>query len=270
MRWAAAEGPFTPGVSAETRPPFPAHLPPPGAGGFPSRTCKADNCLVFMETSSLPREAAERAMAYTPPGETRRRVYRWVRDRLLAGAPPTVREVQERFGFRAVETARAHLEALVREGLLVKVPGRARGYRLPGAPPRLVPLLGRVPAGGPEVAVEDPEGWLPAGARSSADELFALRVRGESMTGAGILPGDIVVVRRQDHAREGEIVVALVGDEATVKVFRRRGKQVVLEPANPAFTPLLPDPRELRILGRVIEVRRYLDEPPPLLEPPPA
>ncbi len=209
-------------------------------------------------------------MAYTTPGETRRRVYRWVRERLLAGEPPTVREVQRRFGFRAVETARGHLEALVREGLLAKAPGKARGYRLPGDPPRLVPLLGRVPAGKLEAAVEDPEGWLPVGARPAGEDLFALRVRGESMTGAGILPGDIVVVRRQETARPGEIVVALVGDEATVKVFRRRGRRVVLEPANPAFEPIVPDPRELRILGRVVEVRRYLGESPPLLEPPPA
>ncbi|GAB4222846.1 MAG: transcriptional repressor LexA [Acidobacteriota bacterium] len=213
-------------------------------------------------------------MAYTPPGETRRRVYRWVRERLLAGEPPTVREVQRQFGFRAVESARAHLEALVREGLLEKAPGRARGWRLPGppgggGPPRLVPLLGRVQAGDLQAAIEDPEGWLPVGSRPAAEELFALRVRGESMTGAGILPGDIVVVRRQPDARPGEIVVALVGDEATVKTLRRRGRRIVLEPANPAFEPIVPDPRELQLLGKVVEVHRYL-ETPALVERPPA
>ena len=200
-------------------------------------------------------------MGRTPPGQTRERVFRLVRDRILAGRPPTVREVQEAFGFRSVQTAREHLEALVHEGRLTKHAGRARGYRLPasaGPPPRLVPLLGRVPAGSLDAAVEELEGWLPVRSRGGAGELFALRVRGESMTGAGILPGDVVVVRRQRTARPGEIVVALVGDEATVKWLRLRGKRVELHPDNPAFEPIVPDPRELTLLGRVVEVRREL------------
>ena len=99
-------------------------------------------------------------MGRTPPGQTRERVFKLVRDRLLAGSPPTVREVQEAFGFRSVQTAREHLEALVAEGRLSKEKGKARGYRLPvGSRPRrptvLVPLLGRVPAGSLDVAVED-------------------------------------------------------------------------------------------------------------------
>jgi repressor LexA len=85
-----------------------------------------------------------------------------------------------------------------------------------------------------------------------------LRVRGESMTGAGILPNDIVVVRRQPTARSGEIVVALVGDEATVKRLRIRGKRLELRPENPGFDPIVPGPDGLTLLGKVIEVRRYL------------
>ena len=167
-------------------------------------------------------------MGRTPAGQTRERVFRLVRERLLSGAPPTVREVQQAFGFRSVETAREHLEALVREGRLDKQPGRARGYRLPssdGPPTVMVPLLGRVPAGSLDAAVEELEGYLPIQSRHSPDRLFGLRVRGESMTGAGILPGDVVVVRRQRTASSGEIVVALVGDEATVKRLRLRGKR---------------------------------------------
>jgi len=201
-------------------------------------------------------------MGRTPPGETRERIFRFVRDRLLGGLPPTVREVQEAFGFRSPQTAREHLEALVGAGRLSKRAGQARGYRLPegsGFSAALVPLLGRVPAGSLDTAVEDLEGYLPVPAGRSSGDLFGLRVRGESMTGAGILPGDVVVVRRQSRADSGDIVVALVGDEATVKRLRVRGNRVELHPANPHFEPIVPLAGELQLLGKVIEVRRYLD-----------
>ena len=202
-------------------------------------------------------------MGRTPAGETRERVYRFVRDRLLGGFPPTVREVKEAFGFRSVQTAREHLEALVDEGRLAKEAGKARGYRLgaDSGPTRLVPLLGRVPAGPLNIATEDLEGYLPIQGHRSGDDLFGLRVRGESMTGAGILPGDIVVVRRQPAADSGDIVVALIGGEATVKRLRIRRNRVELHPENPAFEPIIPDPSELTLLGKVIEVRRYLERP---------
>jgi repressor LexA len=202
-------------------------------------------------------------MGRTPAGETRERIYRFVRDRLLGGFPPTVREVKEAFGFRSVQTAREHLEALVTEGRLAKEAGKARGYRLGGdsRPTRLVPLLGRVPAGPLNIATEDLEGYLPIQGHRSGDDLFGLRVRGESMTGAGILPGDIVVVRRQPAADSGDIVVALIGGEATVKRLRIRRNRVELHPENPAFEPIIPDPSELTLLGKVIEVRRYLERP---------
>ncbi len=202
-------------------------------------------------------------MGRTPPGETREKVFAFVRTRLLAGQPPTVREVQEAFGFRAVQTARQHLEQLVEEGRLQADRGKARGYRLarlfPGkdSNPMLVPLLGRVPAGALDEAIEDPDGYLSVDARVS-DDLFALRVRGESMTGAGILPGDLVVVRRQPTAKNGDIVVALVESEATVKTFKSRGRRVELCPENPVFDAIVLDANEVTILGKVIEVRRTL------------
>jgi repressor LexA len=203
-------------------------------------------------------------MGRTPPGQTRERIFRLVRERLLAGLPPTVREVQEAFGFRSVQTAREHLEGLVAEGRLSKEGSKARGYRLPtrtrgAAPTRLVPLLGRVQAGALSDAVEDLEGYVIVQSRRSADDLFGLRVRGESMTGAGILPGDVVIVRRQPRADSGDIVVALVGDEATVKRLRLRGRRVELHPENPAFDPIAPEPGGLTLLGKVIEVRRQLE-----------
>lgn len=214
-------------------------------------------------------------MGRTPPGQTRERVFRFVRDRLLAGLPPTIREVRDHFGFRAVQTAREHLEALVADGRLDKRPGRSRGYRLPDdgrgeGPPTLIPLLGRVQAGALAAAIEDPDGYIPARAprsarsgASAAAGLFALRVRGESMRDAGILPGDVVVVRQQPAADDGDVVVALVDDEATVKRLRLRRRRVELHPANPDFRPIVPRAgEEVRLLGKVIEVRRFLEGGP--------
>jgi repressor LexA len=169
--------------------------------------------------------------------------------------------VQEAFGFRAVQTAREHLEALVEEGKLTKNPGRARGYSLPDLAPvgtLRVPILGRVQAGALSSAVEDHDGYLPVESSREGDELFALRVRGESMTGAGILPGDLVIVRSQPYASPGDIVVALVEDEATVKRFRVHRGRVELHPENPHFDPIIPPADQLQILGKVIEVRRII------------
>ena len=208
-------------------------------------------------------------MAHTPPGQSRERVFRFMRDRLLDGRPPTVREVRDALGFRAVESARAHLTALVEAGRLIKKPGRARGYALPetegqGGMPHLVPLLGRVPAGPTDLAVEDVESYLPSRA-GTHDEMFALRVRGDSMRDVGIMDGDVVVVRRQPTASTGSIVVALIGDEATVKTLHvtngngsGRGR-IELRPENPDYQPIVPDPDELQILGKVVEVRRFLE-----------
>lgn len=208
-------------------------------------------------------------MAHTPPGQTRERVFRFMRDRLLDGRPPTLREARDALGFRAVESVRSHLTALVEEGRLVKKEGRARGYALPETMgrrgvPRLVPLLGRVPAGPTDLAVEDVERYLPSRS-ASGDELFALRVRGDSMRDAGIMDGDVVIVRRQPTASSGSIVVALIGDEATVKTLyvsdgngTSRGR-IELRPENPDYQPIVPDPDEMQLLGKVIEVRRFLE-----------
>jgi repressor LexA len=96
---------------------------------------------------------------------------------------------------------------------------------------------------------------------TGSGQLFALRVHGESMTGAGIFPGDIVIVRSQSTAQSGEIVVALIGDEATVKRLRLRRGRIELHPENPVFEPIIPGPNECTILGKVIEIRRHLESP---------
>lgn len=202
-------------------------------------------------------------MPYTPEGRTRERVWRFVRDRILAGYPPTVREVQLAMGFKAVETARRHLDNLVAEGRLQREPGRARGYRLPKDTERviLVPLLGRVQAGPPNIAFEDLQGYIPVSTERERGELFALKVRGDSMVGAGILPGDVAIVRRQPTAETGDIVVALLGEETTLKRLVVKGGRIELRAENPLYPPVRPSPEEFSILGKVIEVRRYLEGP---------
>ncbi len=209
-------------------------------------------------------------------GQTRHEIFTFVRDRIAAGTPPTVREVQQAAGFKAVQSAQQHLDALVAAGLLHKEVGIARGYRLPAAggrgtgdfgppgagssnigPVHYIPRLGHVQAGALQEAIEDPDGWVPVAGDDS--KLFALIVRGESMSGIGILPDDTVVVHRQETACDGEVVVALVDGDATVKRLKLHAGQIELQPENPDFAPIVIAPdTEIRILGKVVEVRRRL------------
>lgn len=200
-------------------------------------------------------------MAYTKPGTTRNRIYRFVRNRLLEGQPPTVREVQEEFGMRSVQSARNQLNILVREGRLIKQPGKARGFRLPEIlrPGSLAPVAGSVSAGPLNVAVENIEGYIHVQSFSDESMLFALRVKGDSMIDAGILHGDIVLVRHQTEIHPGDIVVAMVDDEATVKEFWNVKGEIQLRPRNSNYPILSPEPDNLVILGKVIEVRRHLE-----------
>jgi repressor LexA len=202
----------------------------------------------------------------TPAGQTRERIFEFVRQRLLEGRPPTVREVRDAFQFKAVQTAKEHLDNLVAEGRLSQLMGKARGYRLPTGPAldpptTLIPLLGRVQAGPLTMAVEDIEGYVPVQSRVSG-ELFALTVQGKSMIDAGILPGDVAIVRHQPTANAGDIVVALVEDEATVKRLKFKRGRVELHPENKSFDPIVPDPDQLIILGKVVEIRRNTEIPP--------
>lgn len=196
-----------------------------------------------------------------PTGHSRERVFRFVQARLQAGEPPTIREVQDACGFRSIQTAREHLEALVNENRLTKQSGKSRSYRLPNEASQasMVPILGQVQAGSLTTAVQDLDGYLPVCSRD-ADHCFALRVKGMSMIGVGILPGDLVVVHQQDTANSGNIVVALVDGEATVKTLRRNNDRVELHAENPAFEPIVSDGEDIRILGKVVEVRRIFDQ----------
>ncbi len=188
------------------------------------------------------------------------------------GYPPTVREIGEAVGLASPSTVHAHLANLERAGLLRRDPTKPRALDLIGhrresraeeAPPELqkLPLLGQIAAGGPLLAEENVEDEIavpePLGRRAD----FLLRVKGESMIDAGILDGDILVVQRAQDARNGEIVVALAGDdesadEATVKTFYRENGRVRLQPENESLEPIYAD--HVQILGRVTGVFRSL------------
>lgn len=187
------------------------------------------------------------------------------------GVPPTVREIGDRFKVTP-RAAFDHLRALERKGALqrrVSAGRTSRALTLTDAPVRAthaVPILGRVAAGQPLLATENREGELhiaPASLPGRAEDLFALRVRGESMIEAHICDGDLVLVRRQDSASPNDIVVALVESEsgqaeATVKRFSREGERVVLKPEHPTMAPIVIDPRRtpVTILGKVVGVLR--------------
>ena len=175
------------------------------------------------------------------------------------GYPPTVREIGLAVGLASPSTVHAHLAKLEAAGHIRRDPPKPRAMLVSGARPPLearrnaaMPLVGSVAAGIPKLAEQDVEDWIEA--PFSGD--FVLRVSGDSMIEAGILDGDLVVVRRQDTGQDGEIVVALLEDEATVKRLRRRGDRAWLQPENPAYAPIVAD--EARILGRVVGVMRQL------------
>jgi len=263
----------------------------------------------------------------SPRGHSRERVFQFVKQRLLAGEPPTVRDVQQAMGFSAVASARSHLDALVTAGRLAKDPGRSRGFRLPiddpdahlvgsivtvatpysddrcsddrhnevraansrrldsNAPtteydgsgyisrePKIatthfpahlasdvfvsIPVLGQVQAGSLSLAVEEAGERIQIKAKYPANELFALRVAGLSMKNAGILPGDLAVIRKQPTAGENEIVVAMFDDQATIKRLTFDNSKIILKAENPEFDNITVCAEALTILGRLIQLQR--------------
>lgn len=178
------------------------------------------------------------------------------------GYVPTLREMAQAMGITSLQGVKDHLTALERKEYLRRFPGRRRALEVVQRLAPLegnIPILGRVAAGRPLLAVENQEGFLNLGpALLGKGAHFALRVQGDSMIDAGIQEGDHVIVRQQDAADPGEIVVVLLGEEVTVKRLRQKGKAFFLEAANVAYAPILltRQPTAPRILGKVIGLYR--------------
>ncbi len=205
----------------------------------------------------FPRSPTRRPFAHlspeAPPDAPRltarqRQILDWIRMHIeSAGMPPTRAEIASGLGFSTASSAEDHLQALAKKGAIELKPGTSRGLRLrdfPGMPVQgTLPLVGRVAAGSPILAAEHIEGRYkvdPALFSPHAD--FLLRVHGASMQDAGILDGDLLAVHKTAEARSGQIVVARLSDEVTVKRLKRRGREIVLMPANAAFAPIEVDP----------------------------
>ena len=173
--------------------------------------------------------------------------------------PPTIREIGKAFGISSTNGVRYYLTMLERAGYLKHRSGVSRGCGLASIGQDIgIPLVGRVAAGQPILAEECIEDRLDVGqVFGDSSDLFALRVRGDSMVNAGILEGDVVIVRQRDHAKPGTIVVALIGDEATVKYYRPRSGRVELVPATEKYDPIqVTEGQDFRILGVVTGVLR--------------
>ncbi len=195
--------------------------------------------------------------------ERQAKVLKFIRDHdKKFGYPPTIREIAEHLGTKWNHGVERHLEALERKGYLKRSPDKSRGLQLPySSTGTEVPIVGRITAGKPVLAVENIEDRVvldPAFVKGESN--FLLMVEGLSMKNAGILDGDLVLVRQQTGAETGDIVAALINDEeATVKRFKRKGDQIILEPENPDFEPIYSDNVSVKIIGKIMAVLRLLD-----------
>ena len=167
--------------------------------------------------------------------------------------PPSVREIGAAVGLRSPSTVHMHIKALVTKGSLIKDANKTRALVLSETVPDGVPIIGKVTAGAPILAFEEPLGILAYKPPDDGD-YFALEVRGDSMSGIGIIEGDFVVVRKQQTARNGQVVVAIIDDEATVKRLKRDGGRIWLMPENPDYSPISGD--TCNILGVVSSLVR--------------
>ena len=189
--------------------------------------------------------------------KSQQKVYDFLKEHVASGIPPTVREICAATGLKSTSTVHLHLKALEQMGYISRGAGLNRAIQIQGVEQAdQIPIIGRVTAGMPILAVEEVTGYLPfSSEQRRGRDLFALEVRGDSMVNAGILDGDYVVVEKRNYASDGEIVVALIEDEATVKRFFREDNRVRLQPENPAYEPIYA--KEVFILGTVTALIRY-------------
>lgn len=197
--------------------------------------------------------------------DRQRQIYEFIRDHITQfGAPPTIREIGRKMNISSTNGVRQHLTAIIKKGYLKKQDHIARGIELVEAVARDIkrlPIVGTVPAGNPIDAIENMEGEIAFDASFlPKSDSFSLKVIGDSMVNAGILDGDIVIVQKQDTAQTGEIVVAVIGDEATVKRYYPDGETIRLQPENDAFDPIIisKNSPDFSIAGKVVGLIRKI------------
>ena len=195
-------------------------------------------------------------MSKPPLSEKQQSVYNFLVKQLSEGFPPTVREICSATGIKSTSTVHSILSALEDGGYIIKDPKNSRSIKLDiSAPSAMVPLVGRITAGKPILAIEEIEDYIPYPTKD-ADGLFALKVVGLSMKDAGILDGDIIVANKNVACRNGDIVVGMDGDSATVKRLVIKNGQIIFMPENPDFSPIYP--QDPMILGKVVgSYRKY-------------
>lgn len=189
-------------------------------------------------------------MGKSPLTEKQEQVYNFLVKEMSSGFPPTVREICNATGIKSTSTVHAILNTLEEYDYIVRDPKNSRAIRINNeTPSSMVPLVGKITAGKPILAVEEIEDYIPYPSKD-ADGLFALKVVGFSMKNAGILDGDIIVADKNRPCRSGDIVVGMDGDEATVKRLLIKDGQIIYMPENPDFSPIYPE--DPMILGRVV------------------
>ena len=192
-----------------------------------------------------------------PLTKSQQKVFDYIKECSAEGRVPSVREICEHTGLKSTSTVHLHLKSLEEKGLIERDKGLNRSIRIAGEEKvNQIPIMGRVTAGLPVLAVEDIEGYVPVTENlKRGRELFALRIDGESMINAGILNGDSVLVKQQSDAKNGDMVVAMVEDSATVKTFYRENGHIRLQPENYTMDPIIVD--DCTIIGKVFGVFRF-------------
>ena len=195
-------------------------------------------------------------MEKTPLTPKQEAVYNFLVKKMQNGIPPTVREICSATGIKSTSTVHAILNVLEEEGYIIRDAKYSRATRLENDfDASMVPLVGRVTAGQPILAVEQIEDYIPYPTKN-AEGLFALKVVGLSMRDAGILDGDIVIADKNAPCRSGDIIIGMDGEDATVKRLILKGSQVIFMPENPDFSPIYPE--KPMVLGKVIgSFRKY-------------
>jgi repressor LexA len=189
--------------------------------------------------------------------EKQKKVLMYLKERAHTGVPPTVREICAATGIKSTSTVHAYLKLLENKGYITRQSGLNRAIRMSGENVVSVPLIGRVTAGQPILAVEEIEDYVPySGGSHSPEDLFALRAIGDSMINAGIMNNDVIIVLKTSDIRNGDIVVALIEDEATVKRIYYENGHIRLQPENENYEPIIV--KEAMVLGKVISLLRYM------------